>query len=100
MTHGMLNLRMPPPYSRGSLCRELTVNRGSPGKPFGVIPEIDIWRVANLMLTRYGDAAKAESAKRANELAAGGDVAGVAVWQRIIDAIGQLGTTTPTWPVH
>jgi hypothetical protein len=30
-----------------------------------VIPEIDIWRVANLMLTRYGDEAVAESA---NEL--------------------------------
>jgi len=27
-----------------------------------VIPEIDIWRVANLMLKRYGDLAEAESA--------------------------------------
>jgi hypothetical protein len=34
-----------------------------------VIPEIDIWRVANLMLTRYGDEAVAEGAKRAEELA-------------------------------
>jgi len=33
-----------------------------------VIPEIDIWRVAKLMLDRYGDEAEAESARRADEL--------------------------------
>jgi len=55
-----------------------------------VIPEIDIWRVANLMLTRYGDEALAEGAKRAEELAADADLAGVAVWLRVIDAIRQL----------
>jgi hypothetical protein len=33
-----------------------------------VIPEIDIWRVANLMLKRYGDNAEAESARRVDEL--------------------------------
>jgi hypothetical protein len=66
----------------------------------GVIPEIDMWRVANLMLKRYGDNAEAESARRADELAAGGDHVGVAVWHRIIDAIGQLANTTPPGPVH
>jgi len=60
-----------------------------------VIPEIEIWRVANLMLTRFGDQARAESAKSAEERAADGDLAGVAVWLRIIDAIGQLAITTP-----
>jgi hypothetical protein len=60
--------------------RALTVNRCSAGYPFGVIPEIDIWRVANLMLNRYGDEATAESAKRAEKLAADGDLAGVATW--------------------
>jgi hypothetical protein len=36
----------------------------------GVIPEIDIWRAAQLMLKRYGDqAALKESAARADELA-------------------------------
>jgi hypothetical protein len=29
-----------------------------------VIPEIDIWRIANLMLKRYGDEADIESAIR------------------------------------
>ena len=33
-----------------------------------MIPEIDIWRVANLMLRRYGDEADIESAIRAEEL--------------------------------
>ena len=65
-----------------------------------MIPEIDIWRVANLMLTRYGDATTAESAKRADELAADGDLAGVATWLRVIDAIRQLAITTALGPVH
>jgi hypothetical protein len=65
-----------------------------------VIPEIDIWRVANLMLTRYGDEATAEGTKRAEELAEDGDLAGVAVWLRVIDAIRQLAITTPLGSVH
>jgi hypothetical protein len=65
-----------------------------------VIPEIDIWRVANLMLTRYGDDATAEGAKRAEELAADGDLGGVAVWLRVIDAMRQLAITTPDGPLH
>jgi hypothetical protein len=65
-----------------------------------VIPEIDIWRVATLMLKRYGDNGEAESARRADELWADGDTAGAAVWRRIIDAIGQLANTTPPGLVH
>jgi hypothetical protein len=38
-----------------------------------VIPEIEIWRAANLMLKRHGDQAQAESPARADELAAAGD---------------------------
>jgi hypothetical protein len=43
-----------------------------------MIPEIDTWRVANLMLTRYGEEAMLEGAQRAHELAADGDRAGAA----------------------
>jgi hypothetical protein len=64
------------------------------------LAEIDIWRVANLMLKRYGADAEAESANRVDELAADGDNAGAAVWPRIIDAIGQLANTLPPGPVH
>jgi hypothetical protein len=65
-----------------------------------VVSEIDIWRAASLMLWRYGDTAEAESKRPAEELAADGDNAGVAVWRRIISAIGQLEDTTPPGPMH
>jgi len=65
-----------------------------------VIPEIDIWRVSNLMLKRYGDEADTESALRAEELAEQGDHNGAAVWRRVTDAIGQLANSTPPGPVH
>jgi hypothetical protein len=65
-----------------------------------VIPEIDIWRIANLMLKRYGDEADIESAIRAEELADEGDRNGAAVWRRVVDAIAQLLSTTPPGPVH
>jgi hypothetical protein len=51
------------------------------------------------MLNRYGDEALAESAKRAEELAADGDLGGVAVWLRVIEAIRQLAITTALGPV-
>ena len=65
-----------------------------------MIPELDIWRVANLMLTRYGEEAMLEGAKHAHELAADGDRAGAATWLRITAAIGQLADTTPSGLVH
>jgi len=40
-----------------------------------MIPEIDIWPVANLMLKRYSDLAEVESARRADELWELGDAA-------------------------
>jgi hypothetical protein len=65
-----------------------------------VIPEIDIWRAAQLMLKRYGDEALDESAVRADELAAAGDDDGAAVWRRITAAIEQLANTKPPGPPH
>jgi hypothetical protein len=52
------------------------------------------------MLKRYGDRARVESVKRAEELAADGDLAGVADWLRILDAIRQLADMTALGPVH
>jgi len=60
-----------------------------------VIPEIDIWRVAYLMLKRYGDEADIESAIRAEELAEEGDHNGAAVWWLVTSAIEQLANRTP-----
>ena len=69
-------------------------------QPVPVIPEIDIWRAANLMLNRYGDKALEESAARADELAAQDDHNGAAVWRRITDAVRQLANQTPVGPLH
>ena len=60
-----------------------------------MIPEIDIWRAAQLMLKRYGDNALEESAARANELALAGDDEGAATWRRIMAAVEQLANKTP-----
>ena len=59
-----------------------------------MIPEIDIWRAATLMLKRYGEKALGESATRAEELAPQDDYNGAAVWRRITDAVGQLANVT------
>ena len=65
-----------------------------------MIPEVDIWRVANLMLTRHGEEAMLESAQHAHKLATDGDRAGAATWLRITNAIVQLANTTPAGPLH
>jgi len=57
--------------------------------------QIDIWRVAQLMLKRYGDDAELESAKRADELAETGGLEGAAVWRRVVGADIQLANATP-----
>jgi hypothetical protein len=103
--------RMAPTWGRGAPSRglksgalpllvALTVGRGLTSTFPGMIPEIDIWRVADLMLQRYGDEADIESAIRAEELAEAGDWAGEAIWRRIINAIGQLENTTPPGLLH
>ena len=65
-----------------------------------MIPEIDIWRAAQLMLNRYGDKALEENAARTDELVAAGDDNGAPVWRRITAAVAQLATTTPPGRVH
>ena len=59
-----------------------------------MIREIEIWRVAMLMVNRYADGAGANSFQRAEQLAAEGDHAGAAIWRRITGAIEQLTDAT------
>ena len=59
-----------------------------------MIREIEIWRVAVLMVNRYADEAEANSFTRAKKLAAEGDYAGAAIWRRVTVAIEQLTDTT------
>jgi hypothetical protein len=48
---------------------------------------------ADLMIRRFGEDAKIEAAKRADELLDAGDLDGQAVWMRIIKAIEELQST-------
>ena len=62
----------------------------------GVIQEIDIWRVAVLMVKRYADDAEANADRRADELETEGDQDGAAIWRRVTVAIEQLTDRTGT----
>ena len=59
-----------------------------------MLREIEIWRVAVLMVNRYANEAEANSFRRAEELAAEGDHTGAAIWRRITVAIEKLTDTT------
>jgi hypothetical protein len=76
-----------------------------------VIREIDIWRIAVLMVNRYADAAEAkadrcadelrpkgESRRSAPKLETEGDHAGAAIWRRVTVSI-DLPTDTTGPPV-
>ena len=93
---------MPPPSDARTSREAPVLNRSFTAgvQPWNVIPEIDIWRAAQLMLKRYGDSAVKESAARADELAADNDDNGAAVWRLIAAAVAQLAVTTARGPVH
>ena len=65
-----------------------------------VIPEIDIWRAANLMLKRYGEKAFEASSTRADEIEADGDHDGASTWRRISAAVEQLANNVPPSLLH
>lgn len=57
-----------------------------------MIPDIDIWRAAALMIKHYGDTADIEAAARADEYQAKGELDGQRVWMRIAKAVDELRT--------
>jgi hypothetical protein len=50
----------------------------------------DIFRAAKLLIDQHGGAAPIRAVERAEELADKGDLEGVAVWRRILEAIGEI----------
>ena len=60
-----------------------------------MIPDIDIWRCAQLMLNNYGDEAALEAAATADEWLAKGNIDAQHVWLRIARAIDDLQTVKP-----
>ena len=55
-----------------------------------IIPDIDIWRAAHLMLQRYEGEAIQEAERRAAELEEAGDAEGQTVWLRIAATVEEL----------
>ena len=60
-----------------------------------MIPEIDIFRVANLLVKRHGQDASIHAAMQADELLEKGDLDGYAMWKRILRTVGELQGTEP-----
>ncbi len=54
------------------------------------IPDLDIYRSAQVLVKQHGPDAPIEAAVRADELLEAGDLDGCAVWKRILRAVGEL----------
>lgn len=52
--------------------------------------EIDIFRAAQALIRRHGEEAPLQAAMRLDACSAAGDLAGAAVWKRILSAIDAL----------
>ncbi len=60
-----------------------------------VIPDLDIYRSANVLVTRHGEDAPIEAAMRADAMLEKGDLGGYDVWKRIVKAIEELQRSEP-----
>ncbi len=55
-----------------------------------MIPDLDIYRAANLLVKRHGQDAPIEATMRADTMLDKGDLDGCAVWRRIVRAVKEL----------
>jgi hypothetical protein len=55
-----------------------------------LIPEIDLYRAAKLLIDQHGEDEPIRAAGRADELLAAGDTEGARVWRAIMEAIEEL----------
>ncbi len=55
-----------------------------------MIPELDIYRSAQFLVKQHGQDAPIHAAMRADATLEAGDLAGVAVWKRILRAVEEL----------
>lgn len=70
------------------------IGRAGQGSAF-VVEEDDIWQSAKLLIEGLGAGAKLHAEMRASEVLARGDLAGHALWTRIIAAIERLQRPAP-----
>ncbi len=55
-----------------------------------MIPDLDVFRTANLLVKHHGQDAPIHAAMRADAMLEKGDLDGCAVWRRILRAVGEL----------
>jgi len=60
-----------------------------------MIPDLDIYRSANVLVKHHGVDAPIEAAMRADALLEAGDLDGAAAWKRILRAVEELQRTEP-----
>ncbi len=60
-----------------------------------MIPDLDIYRSANILVKRHGQGALIHAAMRADAMLEKGDLDGYAVWKRVLRAVGELRGTAP-----
>ncbi len=65
-----------------------------------MIPDLDIYRSANVHVQQHGEDAPIHAAMQADAMLEKGDLDGYAVWKRILRAVGELQGADPapgTW---
>ncbi len=60
-----------------------------------MIPNLDIYRSAQVLVTHHGQDAPIQAAMRADAMLDKGDLDGYAAWRRILRAVGELRGTEP-----
>ncbi len=55
-----------------------------------MIPDLDIYRSANVLVKRHGQDAPIHAAMRADTMLEKGDLDGYAVWKQVLKAVGEL----------
>ncbi len=60
-----------------------------------VIPDLDIYRTANVLVRQHGEDAPIQAAMRADAMLEAGDLGGYAVWRRILRAVEELRGAVP-----
>ncbi len=61
-----------------------------------MVPDLDIYRSARLLVKQHGEDAPIEVAMRADAMLEAGDLEGLAVWNRILRVVEEMGNTTPS----
>ncbi len=60
-----------------------------------MIPDLDIYRSANVLVKHHGENAPIYAAMRADAMLEKGDLDGYAVWKRVLRAVEELQGTAP-----